>query len=65
MTRTLQFLGLLLIGLLSFEAETVRAAPSGCDIDDEGCEVCKGDECDSWFCPIGNDRGVGIVCDEE
>lgn len=65
MNRTLQLLGLLLIGLLSFQAETVRASSSGCHTDDEGCEICEGEDCDTWFCPIGNDRGVGIACDDE
>lgn len=66
MNRTLQILGLLLVGLLSMEAKAVRAqAPDPCMTHDSGCITCRSDECLAWFCPIGDPRGSGIICPEE
>lgn len=65
MNRTLQLLGLLLIGLLSFQADPVSALPSVC-VDVGECTVCEAnDDCITWTCPVGHPRGVGIRCDDE
>ena len=67
MIRTFQLLGLLLIGLLSFQAETVSASQSSCRTDADGCTFCPGedDDCTTWVCPVGHPSGVGIYCDDE
>ena len=65
--RPLQLLGLLLIAVLSLGTEAARAQ----EIDDDcgefdGCEACvtvvDGKECVTWACPVGDRRGVGILC---
>ena len=53
MTRTFQLLGLLLIGLLSFQAETVRAAPSTHCYEISGCLSCWDGECLYDICWYG------------
>lgn len=66
MNRTFQLLGLLLIGLLSFQADTVSALPSSCASVGE-CEVCRAEDpdCITWTCPVDHPRGIGIRCDDE
>ena len=63
--RLLQLLGLLLIAVLSVGTEAARAqeAGDGC-IDYYGCEVCPGEDenCITWVCPVGDPRGVGVLC---
>ena len=65
MNRTLQILGLLLVGLLSMEAKPVRAQQKDCKTHTSGCMTCTDDECIAWVCPIGHARGSGIKCPEE
>ena len=60
MTRTLQLLGLLLIGFLSFQAETVDASQSNCR-QIGPCWVCEDDDCTVWVCWYG----AGKICDDE
>lgn len=60
MNRTLQLLGLLLIGLLSFQAEAVRASQACYEVGD--CTYCHvSDDCETYTC----DYAVGIICDDE
>ena len=59
MNRTLQLLGLLLIGLLSFQAEPVRASQSNCGYLG-GCYICFHDDgCYTWVC---GSYGAGANC---
>lgn len=64
--RPLQLLGLILIAVLSFGSEAVRAQEE--EEDDcwefDGCEICPSDDpkCITFFCPIGDPRGMGIIC---
>lgn len=63
MNRTLQLLGLLLIGLLSFQAENVRASQSDCE-EIGPCLICSdsGDpDCTIYICWYG----AGKICDDE
>ena len=69
--RTFQLLGLLLIAVLSITAEGASATVGYLDPDNPdncfslfGCEICVSEdgECLGWFCPVGDDRGVGIIC---
>ena len=65
MKRFLQLLGLLLIAVLSIEAEAVRAQepPENCMTHTSGCVTCVEDSgCMTWTCPIGHPKGVGVVC---
>lgn len=61
MNRTFQLLGLLLIGLLSFQAETVRAAPSTICTEDDDCTYCSDEECIYEICWYG----ISMSCDDE
>ena len=61
MNRTFQLLGLLLIGLLSFQAETARAAPSDNCYDMPDCVICTDEECQYEICWYG----VAMICDDE
>ena len=61
MNRTFQLLGLLLIGFLSFQAETVRAAPSSNCYDVPGCRICVDKNCTYEICWYG----VAKICDDE
>lgn len=64
MNRTLQILGLLLVGLLSMEAKAVHAQQGlECLRHGNGCVTCRTEECLFWLCPIGDPRGVGIYCE--
>ncbi len=58
MNRTLQLLGLLLIGLLSFQAETVRAAPSTICYETPDCTHCWDGECSYDICWYG----ISMTC---
>ncbi len=64
--RPLQLLGLLMIALLSVGTEAARAQEAGDDgcIQLFGCEVCPAQDpdCITYVCPVGDPRGVGILC---
>ena len=65
--RLLQLLGLLLIAVLSVGTEAARAQEAEGDCEEfAGCDVCvslvDGKICTTWFCPVGDPRGVGILC---
>ena len=63
--RLLQLLGLLLIAVFSVGTEAARAQEAGDDCADVyGCEVCLNEDgtCVTWICPVGDPRGVGILC---
>jgi len=65
--RPLQLLGLLLIAVLSVGTEAAQAQEADNDCGEfGGCEVCvtevDGKQCTTWVCPVGDPRGVGILC---
>lgn len=65
--RLLQLLGLLLIAVLSVGTEAARAQEADEDCGPvRGCEACvtevDGKKCITWTCPVGDRRGVGILC---
>ena len=66
--RPLQLLGLLLIAVLSVGSEPARAQEG--EEDDcwefDGCSICSGEDpkCITYFCPIGDPRGWGIICNK-
>jgi len=65
MRRFLQLLGLLLIAVLSIEAESVRAQEPqpNCLTHTSGCVTCVEDSgCVTRTCPVGHPMGVGVVC---
>lgn len=69
--RPLQLSGLLLIAVLTIGVEagssTVgRPADSTCWWED-GCHSCRNllSGCVTWYCPIPDPRGVGIVCPKD
>jgi len=59
MNRTIQLLGLLLIGLLSYQPEPVGALPSDC-FNVNGCHFCRtADGCLVYTC---GSNGAGKKC---
>ena len=59
MNRKFQLLGLLLIGLLSFQAEPASASDH-CEENSQGCLFCWHDDgCMTWVC---GSYSVGALC---
>lgn len=67
--RLLQLVGLVLIAVLSAEAGRAHAQEDEEDdpacTEFDGCRICHedGDPCMTWFCEIGDPRGIGISCE--
>lgn len=69
-TRSLQLIGLLLIGVLSMAAGTATASNTRPAEEEEcwdfnGCRWCHYElaKCTTWICPVGHPHGIGIVCE--
>jgi len=69
--RLLQLFGLLLIAVLSAQDGLAQEEIDE-ELDDhctefDGCRICHedGEGCMTWFCPIGDPRGIGISCGRE